>query len=104
MIHDTSSNSGVQFRSHFDPNGNNGFGQVYGYQFELDPSTSLDGRHIRRGQREWLYRSLTTLPAQDDFKVGKWNKIRIECRGFETKTYVNGTLAAYLNDTVSTRD
>src|SRR6202008_3278794 len=38
-IVDTTSNSGIQFRSHFAPKANNGAGSVYGYQFELAPST-----------------------------------------------------------------
>src|SRR5579862_2284811 len=33
-VDDTTSNSGVQLRSHFDPNGHEGKGLVYGYQFE----------------------------------------------------------------------
>jgi len=104
MMDDTSSNSGVQFRSHFDPNGNNGFGQVYGYQYELDPSSrKWTGGIYEEGRREWLYPLTLNTSAQDDFKVGKWNKIRIECRGFETKTFINGTLASYLSDTVSLR-
>ena len=37
-IEDTTSNSGIQFRSHYNPQLNNGKGRVYGYQFELDPS------------------------------------------------------------------
>src|SRR6185503_20600475 len=38
-IEDTTSNSGIQFRSHYNPemsNGRGGKGRVYGYQFELD--------------------------------------------------------------------
>src|SRR5262245_2862726 len=38
-IEDSSSNSGIQFRSHYDPDGNKGKGKVFGYQFELDPSS-----------------------------------------------------------------
>ena len=34
-IDDTTSNSGIQLRSHVDPAGNNGKGKVYGYQYEL---------------------------------------------------------------------
>src|ERR1043165_3830536 len=30
-IDDTTSNSGIQLRSHLDPNGNNGKGKVFGY-------------------------------------------------------------------------
>jgi len=38
-IDDTTSNSGVQLRSHFNDTMNNGKGRVYGYQCEFDPST-----------------------------------------------------------------
>ena len=37
-IDDTTSNSGVQFRSHYDAAGHEGKGKVFGYQYELDPS------------------------------------------------------------------
>jgi hypothetical protein len=40
-------NSGVQTRSHLDPNANNGKGRVYGRQVEIDPST--------RGWACWIY-------------------------------------------------
>ena len=36
-IDDTSSNSGVQVRSHYDPAGHAGKGLVYGCQVEIDP-------------------------------------------------------------------
>src|SRR5262245_59344937 len=39
MITDTASNSGIQFKSNFDPSANNGLGRVFGYQFEIDPSS-----------------------------------------------------------------
>lgn len=38
-IPDTTSNSGIQFRSQYDASGNKGNGRVYGYQYELDPSS-----------------------------------------------------------------
>jgi len=104
MLGDSSTNSGVQFRSHFDPNGNKGFGQVYGYQYELDPSSrAWTGGLYEEGRREWLYPLSYNTGAQDDFKLGKWNKIRIECRGNEMKTYINGNIAAYVVDTVSSK-
>ena len=39
MMPDTSSNSGIQFRSHFDAQANNAKGKVFGYQYELDNSS-----------------------------------------------------------------
>src|SRR5580704_13776793 len=38
-IDDTSSNSGIQLRSHFDPGGHEGKGLVFGDQYEIDPSS-----------------------------------------------------------------
>ncbi len=53
---DTSFNSGVQFRSHFDPAGNGGAGKVYGYQYEVDPSSRRwTGGIYDEGRRDWLY-------------------------------------------------
>src|SRR5436309_6487392 len=37
-IDDTTSNSGMQLRSHFNDTASNGKGRVYGYQCEFDPS------------------------------------------------------------------
>src|ERR1700676_1617056 len=56
LMDDTSFNSGVQFRSHFDQGGNNGAGKVYGYQYELDPSSRhWSGGIYDEGRRDWLY-------------------------------------------------
>src|SRR5689334_10184889 len=55
-IDDTSSNSGVQLRSHFDPAGREGKGLVYGYQFEVDPGyRHQSGGIYDEGRRDWLY-------------------------------------------------
>src|SRR5678815_4716255 len=55
-IDDTTSNSGIQLRSHVDPNGNNGKGKVFGYQYELDPSSRKWTAGIYdEGRRDWLY-------------------------------------------------
>src|SRR5580765_6418802 len=56
FMDDTSFNSGIQFRSHLDPSGNGGAGKVYGYQYELDPSSRhWSGGIYDEGRREWLY-------------------------------------------------
>src|SRR5690349_16208997 len=55
-VDDTASNSGVQFRSHFDAKENNGKGRVYGYQFEEDPSSRRwSGGIYEEARRGWLY-------------------------------------------------
>lgn len=99
MLQDTTINSGIQFRSQYDAAKNNGQGQVYGYQFELDPSArNWTGGIYDESRRGWLYPgTLNPLPA-GSFKTGSYNKVRIECIGNELKTWINGLPAAYVID------
>jgi hypothetical protein len=81
-IDDTTSNSGIQLRSHVDPSGNNGKGKVFGYQYELDPSSRKWTAGIYdEGRRDWLYPLSLNHAAQSAFKLGVYNKIRVECLG-----------------------
>lgn len=99
-IDDTTSNSGIQFRSHFDANGNNGKGKVYGYQYELDPSSRRwTGGLYDEGRRDWLYPLMLNHSAQNAYKHGVFNKVRVECIGNTIKTWVNDIPAAYVIDT-----
>jgi hypothetical protein len=99
FMDDTSFNSGIQFRSHFDPSGNNGAGRVYGYQYELDPSSRhWSGGIYDEGRREWLYPLSLNPKAQGAFKLKEPNKVRIECIGNETRTWINNIPASYLVD------
>jgi hypothetical protein len=99
MMTDTNSNSGIQFRSHYDPSGNGGKGKVYGYQFELDPSSrKWSGGIYDEGRRDWLYPLSLNPKAQSAFRFKEFNKIRIECIGNETRTWINGYPAACLVD------
>ncbi len=103
-IMDTTSNSGIQVRSHYDPAGHEGKGLVYGCQFEIDPSArSWSGGIYDEGRRDWLYPASLNPKAQDAFKVGTYNHIRIECIGHETKTWINDRAVAFLVDTVDSR-
>ncbi|HEV2481245.1 MAG TPA: DUF1080 domain-containing protein [Puia sp.] len=100
-IMDTTSNSGVQLRSHYDPRGHEGKGLVYGCQFEIDPSARRwSGGIYDEGRRDWLYPGSLNPKAQNAFKVGTYNHIRIECIGDETRTWINDQAVAYLVDTV----
>ena len=100
-IDDTTSNSGVQFRSHYDAAGHDGKGKVYGYQYELDPSSRRWTAGIYdEGRRDWLYPLSLHASAQNVFKLGDWNKVKIECIGNETKTWINDVPAAYMVDTI----
>lgn len=100
MIEDTTSNSGVQFRSHLNPEGNNGKGRVYGYQYEIDPSIRRwSGGIYDEGRRDWLYPLTLNPAAKTAFKNGQFNKVRVECIGHSLRTWVNNIEAAYVVDT-----
>jgi hypothetical protein len=103
-LEDTTSNSGVQVRSHFNSSGHEGKGLVYGCQFELDPSARRwSGGIYDEGRRDWLYPGSLNAKAQGAFKLGKFNHIRVECIGHEMKTWINGVSVAYLVDTMDSR-
>lgn len=100
-IEDSTSNSGIQFRSHFNGQANSGKGKVYGYQYELDPSSrKWTGGLYDEGRRDWLYPLMLNPSAQNAFRLNEYNKVRIECIGSNIKTWVNNIPAAYVVDTV----
>jgi len=100
-VEDTTSNSGLQFRSHYDAQGNNGKGKVFGYQFEIDPSArAWSGGLYDEGRRDWLYPMSLHPEAQNAFKLGQFNKVHVECFGNEIKTWLNDVPAAFVVDTV----
>lgn len=98
-IEDSSSNSGIQFRSHYDAAGNKGKGKVYGYQYELDPSARRWTAGVYdEGRRDWLYPLSLNPSAQDRLEVGVYNRVRIQCMGETIKTWINDKPAACLID------
>ena len=100
-IDDTTSNSGVQVRSHYNPEGHEGRGLVFGCQFELDPSSrKWSGGIYDEGRREWLYPGDLHAQTRYAFKLHEFNHIRIECIGHDMKTWINGQAIAYLVDTM----
>jgi len=103
-IADTTSNSGIQVRSHYDPTGHQGKGLVYGCQLEIDPSSRRwSGGIYDEGRRDWLYPVSLNPTAQTAFKVGQYNHIRIECIDHTMKTWINNTAVASLSDTMDTK-
>lgn len=101
-IDDTSSNSGVQIRSHFDSNENDGKGRVYGYQVEEDPSSrAWSGGIYEEARRGWLYPVTLNPAAQNTFKISVFNHYKIEAIGKTIKTWINDIPVAYLIDLVS---
>lgn len=98
-IDDVKTNSGIQFRSHLDKDGNEGKGLVYGYQYELDPSPrSWTAGIYDEGRRGWLYPLDLNANAKPFFKLGAYNKVRLECIGSITQTFLNGNPVAILVD------
>ncbi len=103
-LEDEGGNSGIQTRSHFDPNGLNGDGKVYGRQLEIDPTIRRwTGGIYDEGRRDWLYPLQLNAKAQNAYKKGEYNHFRIECIGNEMKTWVNGVAAAYVVDTLDAK-
>ena len=103
-VDDTTSNSGVQLRSHYNPNGHEGKGLVYGYQFEIDPSSRRwSGGIYDEGRRDWLYPASLNQNAQSAFKLGEYNHVKVECIGHEIKTWLNNIPVAYVVDTMDAK-
>lgn len=107
-------NSGVQFRSEFytketeaEINGKKKkfpADRVFGYQYEIDPSPrAYTGGVYDEARRGWLADLKENKAAQQAFKQGDWNKARIECRGDQITTWINGVKAADFKDGMTRR-
>jgi hypothetical protein len=96
---DSSTNSGIQFRSQYDAACNEGNGKVYGYQFELDgTSRAWTGGIYDESRRGWLYPLDLNSTARRAFKQNAFNKVRIEAIGKTIKTWINNVPASFLID------
>ena len=103
-IEDTTSNSGIQFRSQYDPAGHEGKGKVYGYQYELDPSSRRWTAGVYdEGRRDWLYPLGLNASAQNMLRTGVYNKVRIECIGHTIRTWINNKPAASVVDDMDSK-
>ena len=103
-IDDTSNNSGIQVRSHYNPAGNEGKGQVYGYQVEVDPSSRRwSGGIYDEARREWLYPGALNPGGEAAFRPGVFNHYKIECIGHEIKTWINEKPIAFLVDELDSK-
>lgn len=86
---DENVNSGVQFRSHSRADYQDG--RVYGYQFEIAPAwTIFNSGVFDEARRGWLYSLENEPQAQQAFRHGEWNKLRIEAVGTSLRVWVNG--------------
>ena len=97
MEQDKTFNSGVQFRSTADPSIMNG--RVHGYQCEIDPSArGWTAGIYDEARRGWLYPVSLNPPALNAFKLGEWNRFRIEAIGHSMRTWLNDKPVAHLID------
>lgn len=94
VMDDTSLNSGIQIRSGTYLNG-----RVHGYQIEIDPTTrGYSGGIYDEARRAWLYYLPEDAEGRMAYKVGEWNKYRVEAIGQTIKTWINGEMCANLID------
>ncbi len=103
-ISHVSSNSGIMTRGQFDPAGQGDKGLVYGYQVEADPTPrAWSGGIYDEARRGWFYPLDLNPTAKAAFKLGEWNRYRIEALGNTIKTWVNGQEVAYFVDDLDAR-
>lgn len=94
---DDKMNSGIQFRSLSKPDYQEG--RVHGYQMEVDPTPrAWSGGIYDEARRDWLYIPNINPAGKKAFRVGAWNKYRIEAIGSTIRTWINGIPVAYLVD------
>jgi hypothetical protein len=92
-------NSGVMFRAQSNPEYMDG--RVHGYQMEMDPTPrGWTGGIFDEARRKWLYPMEYNQEAKAAFKIGEWNRYRIEAIGNNLRTWVNGVQMADLIDDV----
>lgn len=94
---DDAMNSGIQFRSLSKPDYQNG--RVHGYQMEVDPTErAWSGGIYDEARRDWLYIPNINPEGKKAFKIGGWNKYRIEAIGNVLRTWINGIPVSHLID------
>ena len=90
-------NSGVQIRSESRPDYRDGV--VHGYQIEIDPSErAWSGGIYDEQRRGWLASPKDDPAARKAFKVGEWNRYRVEANGDRLRTWVNDVPVSDLTD------
>ena len=93
----TNLNSGVQIRSTSDPAVMGG--RVHGYQVEVDPSDrAWSGGIYDEARRGWLHTLESQPAAQKAFRMGEWNRFRVEAIGTSIRTWLNGVACASIVD------
>jgi Domain of Unknown Function (DUF1080) len=99
---DDAMNSGIQFRSLSKPDYQNN--RVHGYQMEVDPTErAWSGGIYDEARRDWLYIPNFNPEGKKAFRMGGWNKYRIEAIGSTLRTFINGIPTAHLIDDVTAK-
>ncbi len=99
---DDAMNSGIQFRSLSSADYQNG--RVHGYQMEVDPTErAWSGGIYDEGRRDWLYIPNINPEGKKAFRIGKWNKYRIEAIGNVLRTFINDIPVSYLVDDMTAK-
>ena len=115
---DTSLNSGIQIRSQiWDRDTTTTYlagngkvsditwtaGTAWGYQIEVDPTDrAWSGGLYEPGNRGWLVTLADNEAGRNAYQRFDWNHFRIEARGNQIKTWVNGVMAVDAQDDVLT--
>jgi hypothetical protein len=95
-------NSGVQVRSVWDNAVKDG--RVHGLQVEIDPSDrAWTGGLYDEARRGWLHPLTGQDAARKAFRLGDWNRFRVEAIGPSVRTWVNGIAAANILDDLTLR-
>jgi hypothetical protein len=95
-------NSGIQFRSLSKADYKDG--RVHGYQMEVDPTVrAWSGGIYDEARRDWLYIPNIHPEGKKAFRMGDWNKYRIEAIGSTIRTWINDIPVAYLVDDVTAK-
>lgn len=99
---DDAMNSGIQFRSLSKEDYQKG--RVHGYQMEVDPTErAWSGGIYDEGRRDWLYIPNINPEGKKAFKIGGWNKYRIEAIGNVLRTWINGVPVSHLIDDMTAK-
>lgn len=99
---DDAMNSGIQFRSLSKADYKDG--RVHGYQMEVDPTNrAWSGGIYDEGRRDWLYIPDINPAGKKAFKIGGWNKYRIEAIGNVERTWINDIPVSHLIDDMTAK-
>ena len=99
---DAPMNSGVQIRGISSAAIMNG--RVRGYQIEIDPSDrAWTGGLYDEARRGWLHPVYAPEAARKAFKMGEWNKFRVEAIGTSIRSWVNGVPVADVVDDLTAK-